>query len=48
MKEQFLAALFVMGSPLAAQLVTDQHWSYDAPQLRQSEPFAFATDGNYL
>lgn len=48
MRRYFIAPLGAAILPLAAQLQTDASWSYDAPQLLQSEPFDFEVSGNYL
>lgn len=48
MKTPLLAALGAAILPLSAQLQSDAHWSYDPPQLMQSEPYAFEVSGNYL
>jgi hypothetical protein len=48
MKRHLIATLAAVSLPASAQLQTDAHWSYDAPQFSQSEPFAFAISGNYL
>ena len=48
MKKHLIATLGATLLPLSAQLQSDAHWSYDPPQLAQSEPYAFEVSGNHL